>query len=193
MVFIFVLCLEAPQQVSMHSMQEEATVFSATISMLEKVVMWEEALSIFCQIPIHKKTRVDYLTTILALHSGAKTKMAGQVFQELADHCVYGIKRNGSLDLHNMPVVVAEMAVEAALSDMEQREHAHHPVLEIITGRGVHGPGEVESPVRQAVLHMLEGGSRVTLLPSPNPGLVLCRVNNNLLSADWRSRFLCQP
>ena len=162
---------------------DEATVFSATISTLEKMAMWAEALSIFHDIPLQDVNRADYMTVMLALCSGGRRDLAHQVFKERRDTTFLVKSRCLVLDLHNMPVSVAELAVETALNDLEAgdisvRGQASQPhsieVLEIITGRGARSQGE--ALVREAVLRMLEAKPDVTLEPSSNPGLVICRI-----------------
>ena len=149
----------------------EATVLSAAISTLGQVALWEMALSIFHQIPLSKINEVDHMTIMVALCSGGQRALAHQMFKDKAERCLT------ILDLHNMPVVVAELAVETALDDltgMLDRPDPSEEVqsLKIITGRGSRSAGE--ALVRQAVLRMLEARSDVRLQPSQNPGLLTC-------------------
>ena len=153
---------------------DDATVLSATISTLGQVALWEKALSIFHQVPTGKITKVDHMTIMVALCSGGQRALAHQVFKDSAER---GLT---TLDLHHMPVVVAELAVETALDDVKAGMlDSEDVLLKIITGRGARSTGE--ALVRQAVLRMLEARSDVRLQPGQNPGLVTCKISGKRL------------
>ncbi|CAE8601479.1 unnamed protein product [Polarella glacialis] len=210
-------------------------VFNATISALEKAHLWERALQVFDDVPAHglKPDEVTYGSTILALHAGGQQEAARLVYSEAVDcslisPVVRRVSRNAGvpgefrrdarelhhelvLDLHNLPVVVAELAVEAALDELialsqpvvhagSQDEEVSSSLslsstvaidatesLSIITGRGNHSPGG-EAVMREAVLEMLDKlGPRLGLeahVDPNNPGLICCRAVRRDLMAQ---------
>ena len=169
---------------------------SALISVFEKMAMWESALQIFSEIP--SPNRVNYVTILLALLAGNETQLARKLYLQsplLSQALRPGeetletseIEELLTLDLHELPVEVATLALEVLLQDLQDpsdssdssdpnSETKKSVQLHIITGHALH---RAAAPRRvwQAVLRLLERWPGVELPePGENPGLVSARV-----------------
>lgn len=171
--------------------------------------MWESALQIFSE--IQSPNRVNYVTILLALLAGDETQLARKLYlqssllsQALRPLESLETSENDkelpvTLDLHELPVEVATLALEVLLKDLQDpsdpsdRSGPSDPSgpnseirksvqLHIITGHALHrsapgATGVTPRRVWQAVLSLLETWPGVELRePGDNPGLVSCVV-----------------
>ena len=167
--------------------------------------MWESALQIFSE--IQSPNRVNYITILLALLAGDEAQLArklylqspllSQALRPLESLETSGIEDKElpvTLDLHELPVEVATLALEVLLKDLQDPSYPSDPSdpsdpnseirksvqLHIITGHALHrsapgATGVTPRRVWQAVLSLLETWPGVELRePGDNPGLVSC-------------------
>ena len=158
----------------------EFGVASALISVFEKMSMWQRALNIFTQ--IDEPNRVDYSTILLAM-SGDARSLAKDLY--LKSPFLPQGRQEGEVpvvDLHEMPVAVATLALEVLLEDLQDADHQvdlkPSPItLCIITGHGQH---RLDAPrLRPAVVELLEAWPGVVDIQQPpeNLGIVTCQVH----------------
>eukprot|EP00913_Durusdinium_trenchii_P027376 g25683.t1 len=98
----------------------EAHVANALISVYQKVALWEAALGIFAQT---QQSQVDWMTTLLALCAGTRS-LAKRFYLEspVRVHMRRDPQMRNlyTIDLHELPVEVALLAVEVTLDELEQ-------------------------------------------------------------------------
>ena len=181
--------------------------------------MWESALQIFSE--IQSPNRVNYVTILLALLAGDEAQLARKLYlqspllsqalrpgRESLETAENDQELPVTLDLHELPVEVATLALEVLLKDLQDPSDPSDPnseirksvQLHIITGHALHrsAPGATGvtgvtgvTPRRvwQAVLSLLETWPGVDLRePGDNPGLVSCVVRGkggNPLATSW--------
>eukprot|EP00435_Cladocopium_sp_Y103_P033796 s1144_g8.t1 len=188
---------------------------SALISVFEKMGMWESALQIFSE--IQSPNRVNYVTILLALLAGGEPKLARKLYLQspLVSQALRPLesletseiedKELVTLDLHELPVEVATLALEDLLNDLQDPTDPSDPSdpnseirnsvqLHIITGHALHRSGVSPRRVWQAVLRLLETwpGAELRESSSDNPGLVSCvevakRLTNHVVLAELRT------
>eukprot|EP00438_Fugacium_kawagutii_P005446 Skav215015 [mRNA] locus=scaffold966:85245:89552:+ [translate_table: standard] len=144
----------------------------ALISVFEKMAMWQSALQVFSQ--IQEPNRVDYVTTLLAV-AGHAPEIAKDLYLQspLPAQALRPLDTPGpgmTLDLHDMPVEVATLAVEVLLEDIDAGSQ-----LVILTGHAQHR--SVPGRVRQAVLSLLKTRPDVEVQePEENQGMLICGI-----------------
>lgn len=157
----------------------EFGVASAMISVFEKMAMWQHALNIFTQ--IDEPNRVDYSTILLAM-SGDARSLAKDLYLK-SPFPPQALRQEGEqvVDLHEMPVGVATLALEILLEDLQDARQVDLEVspvtLCIITGHGQH---RLDAPrLRPAVVELLETWPGVVDIQQPpeNLGIVTCQVH----------------
>lgn len=160
----------------------EFGVASAMISVFEKMAMWQHALNIFTQ--IDEPNRVDYSTILLAM-SGDARSLAKDLYLK-SPFPPQALRQEGEqvVDLHEMPVGVATLALEILLEDLQDARQVDLEVspvtLCIITGHGQH---RLDAPrLRPAVVELLETWPGVVGIQQPpeNLGIVTCQVHTLL-------------
>ena len=146
---------------------------SALISVFEKMAMWQNGLRIFAET---RPNRVSYLTTLLALLAADQRHKAKELYLEKPLVSGY-LDEILTLDLHELPVEVATLALEVLLEDVQSGPEGAVQ-LHIITGHAMHrSSGSSARRVRQEVLSFLQRWPGVELKDNPNPGLVTCEVH----------------
>ena len=162
----------------------EFGVASALISVFEKMSMWQHALNIFTQ--IDEPNRVDYSTILLAMSGDGSTALAKDLYLKSPFLPRVISRQEGEgfpvVDLHEMPVAVATLALEVLLEDLQDADRQVDlklsPVtLCIITGHGQHRLGAPR--LRPAVVELLEAWPGVVDIQQPpeNLGIVTCQVH----------------
>ena len=169
----------------------EFGVASAMISVFEKMAMWQHALNIFTQ--IDEPNRVDYSTILLAM-SGDARSLAKDLYLK-SPFPPQALRQEGEqvVDLHEMPVGVATLALEILLEDLQDARQVDLEVspvtLCIITGRGQH---RLDAPrLRPAVVELLETWPGVVGIQQPpeNLGIVTCQVHTWLRKRSFVAVF----
>lgn len=169
----------------------EFGVASAMISVFEKMAMWQHALNIFTQ--IDEPNRVDYSTILLAM-SGDARSLAKDLYLK-SPFPPQALRQEGEqvVDLHEMPVGVATLALEILLEDLQDARQVDLEVspvtLCIITGHGQH---RLDAPrLRPAVVELLETWPGVVGIQQPpeNLGIVTCQVHTWLRKRSFVAVF----